>query len=244
MNEQTGTITRPRALPIGRGAGWLFDGFDFFKKNAFPWIGAWLLLFVLTVASGFVPLIGSLAMQLLMPVFFAGLLLGCHAQAQGGDFTVNHLFAGFSKNTARLIVVGVLYLAGVLLIGVLLVVVIFILPGGTVLLEQIEAGDTEVIRQSMKLFLLLMLIGLALYLPLLMAFWFAPALVVLNDESPVQALKLSFMGCLVNILPFTLYGLVALVLSLLAIIPFLLGLLILFPMITASIYISWREIFQ
>ena len=244
MYEQTGPVIKPNVVPIGRGSGWLFDGFGYFKKDALPWMGAFLLLFVITVASEFVPLIGGIAVQLLMPVFFGGLILGCHAQAQGGEFTVNHLFAGFSKNTAQLLVVGVLYLAGMLAIVLLLVVLIFILPGGTALLEQMETVDAETIQQGTSQLLLLLLVGMALYLPLLMAFWFAPALIVLHDVSPVQAIKLSFMGCLVNILPFTLYGLVALVLSVLAIIPFLLGLFVLCPMITASIYISCREIYQ
>jgi hypothetical protein len=244
MNGQADSLIKPRVAPIGRGADWLFEGFGYFKKSALPWMGAFLLLFVITVASGFVPLIGSLAMQLLLPVFFAGLILGCHAQAQGGEFNVTHLFAGFSKNTARLIILGILYLVGVILILVLLVIVIFILPGGTALLEKIQVGDTEVIRQSLKLIILVTLIGMAIYLPLLMAFWFAPTLVVLNNVSPMTALRLSFMGCLVNILPFTVYGLLALVFFVLAIIPLMLGLLIVGPMITASIYVSWRDIFQ
>ena len=243
MHGETAAIINPKVVPIGRGAGWLFDGFGYFKKDTLPWMGVFLLLFVITLAAEFVPLVGGLALQLLMPVFFGGLILGCHAQAQGGEFTVNHLFAGFSKNTAQLITLGALYLAGLLVIVVLLVVIMFILPGGTALLQHMETVDAAFIQQSSILFLLLSLIGLALYLPLLMAFWFAPALVVLNDVSPVQALKLSFMGCLVNILPFTVYGLVGLILSIVAIIPFLLGLLILCPMITASIYISCREIF-
>jgi uncharacterized membrane protein len=77
-----------------------------------------------------------------------------------------------------------------------------------------------------------------------MAYWFAPALVVLNDVSPLDALIISFKACLTNILPFTLYGIVGLVLTVIAIIPLGLGLLILGPMIVASIYIAWSEIFD
>jgi hypothetical protein len=243
MTGQPASIIKPRVAPINRGAGWLFDGFGYFQKNYLPWIGAVLLLFVITFALGLVPILGGLAVQLLMPVFIAGLILGCHAQAQGSDFTVKHLFAGFSKNTSQLIILGALYLVGMLVIVILMVVAIFILPGGNTVLENIESGNTDLIMQSFKIFLSLMLIGLALYMPLLMAFWFAPALVVLNDVSPMQAIQLSFMGCLVNILPFTLYGLLALVFSILAVLPLLLGLLILLPMITASIYVAWREIY-
>jgi len=244
MNNQTDALNNPKVAPIGRGAGWLFEGFGYFKKDALAWIGAYILLIIILVVLGLIPVIGGIAAQILLPVFFAGLILGCQAQAQGGEFTVTHLFAGFSKNTAQLIVLGLLYMVGLILILVLVAVMIFILPGGTALLDNIQAGDTEVIQQSMKLFTLLTLIGMVIYLPLLMAFWFAPTLVVLNNVSPMTALRLSFMGCLMNILPFTVYGLLALVFCVLAMIPLMLGLLIVGPMITASIYVSWREIYQ
>ena len=77
-----------------------------------------------------------------------------------------------------------------------------------------------------------------------MALWFAPALVVLHEESAMNAMVASFKGCLQNLIPFLLYGLVGLVLTIIATIPLMLGWLILIPMITASIYISYKDIFQ
>ena len=32
------SIHEPRVVSAGRGAGWLFDGFDYFKSNAGSWI--------------------------------------------------------------------------------------------------------------------------------------------------------------------------------------------------------------
>ena len=76
-----------------------------------------------------------------------------------------------------------------------------------------------------------------------MAYWFAPVLIVLHGMSPVEAMKTSFMGCLYNILPFLVYGVVAMVLFFIAMIPLMLGLLVLVPMLIASVYIAYRDIY-
>ena len=242
MNPQSPAMNNPRVAPIERGAAWLLEGFGYFQKDALTWIGVIVLLFAICVALAFVPFIGSLATNLLMPVFMAGLILGCHAQAQGEQFTVNHLFAGFSKNTEQLIILGVINLLAIIVIIFIVAIIIIVIAVGTGSLADIQSGNPEVIMNNIMLILLAVLIVLALYIPVLMAYWFAPALVVLNDIAPMEALKLSFKACLVNILPFTLYGIVGLVLLIIAAIPMALGFLVLGPMITASIYISYREI--
>ncbi|MEN6587182.1 MAG: BPSS1780 family membrane protein, partial [Sulfuricella sp.] len=85
---------------------------------------------------------------------------------------------------------------------------------------------------------------MALLLPLLMAYWFAPALVLFDGLPAKQAMKLSFAACLRNVLPFTLYGVVGLVLFVLGSIPLGLGLLAVIPVLFAtSIYTAYRDIF-
>ena len=80
-------------------------------------------------------------------------------------------------------------------------------------------------------------------LPLYMALWFAPSLIVFNNLKPLDAMKASFTGCLKNIVPFLFYSIVLLVLCMLAVIPFGLGFLVLGPVIVASIYTGYRDIF-
>ena len=55
-------------------------------------------------------------------------------------------------------------------------------------------------------FVLGLLLALALSILVYMAFWFAPALVVLRGAAPVAAIKQSFAGCLRNLVPFLIYG--------------------------------------
>ena len=64
-------------------------------------------------------------------------------------------------------------------------------------------------------------------LPLMMACWFAPALVMLRHDEPVAAMKASFFACLANVLPMLVYGLIGIVLAIVASIPFGLGWLVL-----------------
>jgi hypothetical protein len=105
---------------------------------------------------------------------------------------------------------------------------------------------------------LIFLVYLALTLPLAMGFWFASALVIFNDLPALDAIRSSFLGCLKNVVPFLIYGLVALglgiVISLLAgiivaatrgvgiillfVLPLALG-----PIVIGSIYASYRDIY-
>jgi len=68
-------------------------------------------------------------------------------------------------------------------------------------------------------------------------------LVVLHDRGVIESMVLSFKGCLRNILPFLVYGIIAFVLLLLASIPLMLGLLVMMPVLIASIYTAYRDIY-
>lgn len=234
---------RPRAAEFNRGIEWLTEGFGYFQKDALAWIGVTILWLVILLALAFIPVLGSLAGEILMPVFIGGLMLGCQARAQGREFQVAHLFAGFSRHAGQLMILGLLYLGGMIVLVILMVVLIIFGAGDTVLLAKLAAGDAAAFTDNLKFVLLICLILAALYVPLLMAFWFAPALVVLRNVSAVDAVKLSFNGCLMNIMPFILYGIVGLVLSIIAIITMGLGFLVLVPVVTASIYVSYRDIY-
>ena len=76
-----------------------------------------------------------------------------------------------------------------------------------------------------------------------MAYWFAPALVVLNGEQPIAALQKSFAASWRNFGAFLLYGLIYIVLAIVASIPMGLGWLVLGPMMVGSCYAGWRTIF-
>jgi uncharacterized membrane protein len=115
----------------------------------------------------------------------------------------------------------------------------------SVLSDADTASPTGVAFTSAVIAVLLgCLFFLLLLLPLVMAIWFAPALIMLAGLSPVEAMKASFAGCLRNVVPFLVYGLIGVLLAIVASIPLGLGWFVLVPVAIASIYASYCDIFE
>lgn len=229
-----------RTVAAGRGWDWIVEAFTLFRKQPGMWILIVLLATILFIAISIVPimLLGSLANALLFPVFGAGLMLGCKALDQGGTLELAHLFAGFKQSTGDLVMVGAFNLIGWVIIGVAVAAVV----GGGVFMGMLRGG-IEGAGLSIASLLIAMLLVAGLSVPLYMATWFAPALIVLHDLAPGAALKASFFACLRNWMPFLVYSVVLLVLCLAAAIPAGLGFLVLIPVLAASVYTAYRDIF-
>lgn len=229
-----------RQVNAGNGWNWIVDGFGLFRQSPVIWIALFFIYVLIAMALSIVPLFGPILLNLLAPVFMAGFMLGCKAIEEGEELEINHLFAGFKQHTSRLITVGGIYLAGIIVIAG----VVFVATGSSALIgANLGQNDAASLAENGKL-LLPLLIALAAIVPLVMAYWFAPALVVFHDIKPVDAMKLSFQACLRNLLPFLVYGLISMVLMLLAMVPLGLGLLVMIPTITASLYTSYKDIFN
>jgi len=227
-----------RAVEAGRGWTWIADGFGLFKKAPGMWIALVIVLFEILVVLAFIPLLGLVATFLLMPLFLGGLMLGCRALQGGGELELGHLFAGFKEHTGNLIVLGALSIAGWIIV---MLPVIAIVGAGAIF--GMMRGDAAGAAAMGGSFVLAWLVAMALSIPIYMALWFAPALVVLRGLAPVAAVKESFFGCLKNVVPFLIYGIVLLVLGIVAAIPLGLGWLVLGPVAIASIYVAYRDIY-
>lgn len=227
-----------RSVDAGDGWTWIRGGFELFRQNPVIWIALFLIYLLIGMALTIVPAVGPIILNLLAPVFMAGFMLGCQALESGEELEINHLFAGFKHNTSQLITVGGIYLAGIIII----VGLVFVTTGGAMLSM---AGHAPAVEEAAGPGMLLAaLVALALLMPLIMAYWFAPVLVIFHGLKALDAMKLSFSACLKNIWPFTIYGLISMVLMVVAAIPLGLGLLVMIPTMTASLYVSYRDIFS
>jgi len=223
-----------RIVPAGRGWGWIADAWGLFKESPVIWIVNFVLLVVIMIAVQLVPLAGGLIATLIAPVLGAGLVLGAQAVEQGDELHVGHLFAGFKERTGPLMTVGALYLLGSIVIAVVVIAIVGVSVFGGRGTSGTVFGTGLVLG---------VLAALALAVPLLMAYWFAPALVVLNGYGAVTAMKMSFSASLKNVVPFFVYGLVAMVLAVPATLLVLLGWFVLGPILAVSLYTSYRDIF-
>lgn len=230
-----------RQVDAKQGWQWIMTGFFIFRQIPLMWILLCTTLLLIAATLSLIPMAGQFIFTLLSPVFLAGLMIGCRALEQGEKLEIAHLLAGFRNTSGPLITIG-----GIYLVGQVLILGIFMLVGGDVLMDLLLEGkrvDENELKNVSGDMLSASLVGLSLSIPLMMATWFAPLLVIFNGMPAVDAMRLSFLACLKNIIAFQIYGITLVALAILASIPYGLGLFVLVPTLFASIYASYRDIF-
>lgn len=237
------TEPQPEKVAIGSGKSWLGGGFWHFKQNPFAWIFAMLLFIVLSMLISLVPFIGALAVNLLSPVILAGFSIGAQEQDRGGDFRIGHLFAGFSQNFGALVMIGVFYLLFIILVGAVFGGIIGATMAGSGTFDP-NAGPEAMLNSMGPLTIIMMLLAVMMIIFVAMAYYYAPTLVALDNMSAMSAMKMSLNGCLKNWLTFLVFGILAFLLLVVGMIPAMLGLLVVIPMLQASVYVSYRDIFH
>lgn len=228
-----------RAVATGRGSDWISEGWDLFKLSPGMWIGLVLIWVLVMGALSAVPFIGSLASNLLSPVFTAGVCLGCLRMERGTGLQLEDLFSAFKTDRlGPLVLVGVFGLVAAVGIVLLVLAVGFGAAAGLAIdtLDDIETLGIGSVIAGVLLLLLLML-------PVIMALWFAAPLVALGGVAPAESLKLSLAACWNNIWALTVWSLLAMLIMIVAAIPFLLGWLVAGPVLMTSYYRMYRDIF-
>jgi uncharacterized membrane protein len=192
-----------------------------------------------------------LAQTLLYPVLVAGVLLGAQAQDRGNALSIAHLFACFNPLSWPLVILALIYLAGWFVLSMIAIALLFGVVGMSSLsslFSGLQAGDPMEVMPALAgtastaVLVILLIVALGA-LPLIMAYWFAPALVIFRGDEPLAAMRTSFNACLRNVPPFLVYSVIGIGLAILASIPFLLGWLVLLPVYGASLYASYKDIF-
>ena len=237
-----------------RGWAWLREGLQLWRRNpaliTFATFGYLLSIVVLSI----VPLLGQLVASLLMPALSVGVLNACRATDAGRKIGPDVLFSGFKTNLQALVAIGGLYLAATI---VVLLLVSVVDDGSLAAVMRGEEIEAQMRGDSSLGFTLL--VGIVLSTPVMMAYWFAPALAGWWKLPAPKAMFFSFYACLRNWRPFVAYalglaifagllpGLVVAVLGLLS--PTLGSLaalpvpLIVLPIVFASFYTATRDVF-
>lgn len=234
---------RIRSVAARSGWRWIVEGVALFRRTPFMWVALTLVLALIWMLLLAVRVIGPLLFNLVSPIFFAGYMLACRDLEEGRELELGHLFSAFrSQVAAPLVTVGGVYLVGLIaIIGIIIVMAGGSMPTGPLMGK---GADPAALAHAARSLALGVMVGVAIYIPLIMAVWFAPLLVAFHGMGALEAMKVSFAACSRNFMAFTLYGLVVMVLWTLASIPLLLGLLVVLPIVLCSIYVSYKEVFD
>ena len=239
-NGRNNLLDSPAARPAAEGWLWIKGAFSLFAGSPGMWILITILLVGISIGSGYIPL-GNIAFVVFSYVFVAGLMLGCGSLEKNGSLGIEHLFAGFRhRGCGALVICGAIVAGLSLVIGVVIGLFAAVAIGATAVMslqQDILAGTVGMGA------VLIILTFIALTLPLVMMTWFAPALIVFHQQTAWDAMKLSFQGCLKNIVPFLFYGLAMLALYIVAAIPLGLGFLVMGPVTLITMYTTYRAVF-
>jgi uncharacterized membrane protein len=247
-------IANGQTVASSRVWNWFARGLAWFGVAAGNWIVICLILGAMMLLSLLVPLLGVLGLMLLAPVLAGGLMLGCAAQSSGKALRIDHLFDGFQDHFGALAMLGLVLLLGMAALSLVSFLVALAAGGSFAALSGLLNANPTTLDQMLDLVNLLLsglgmalllasLVGTALSLPLMMALWFAPVLVVRHNLPVGAALVASFLGCMKNWLPFLLYSIVLSGLAILACLPLMLGWLVLLPVLIGTVYASYEDIY-
>ncbi len=257
-DDATHAVNSPANIqyPWGRGWHWIREGAQMFFAAPGTWVLLLILQLLVDIGLSMLPDTGGVfgsviqlafgVASIVIGVFFeAGLLLGCAAQRRGETLQVATLFAAFGHPAAR----GLLGLALIqifawaLIAALALVAVVVVIGTGLSLLTLGAREIVDVVLGSLTSAIVVFLLVLTLSLLVVMALWMAPPLVLFQGFTPVQALIASFNANFRNVRALTVYGLAMVGLAIVAVLPLLLGLLVLVPIATTSRYVAFCDLF-
>ena len=241
------------------GATWVKSGIKTFLQQPLALSGLFFMFMALLSIASLLPFVGAALALALLPAATLGLMAATQEATKGKFPMPSILISAFRAGKQRLqamLVLGAIYAAGFLFI----MAITSLIDGGQFAKLYLVGGKIteELLLQTN--FQLAMWATLALYLPLSLMFWHAPALVHWHGMTPAKSLFFSFMACYKNFGAFTVFGLmwmgvfmlatmaVAILASLLGS-PAIVGVvmlpiaLVMFAMFFTSIYFTFRDSF-
>lgn len=250
---------RAQTLPAAAGWRWLVGGFAIFRRNPAMFAMLVVLYWFVVAFLNALPVIGALAASMAIPGLSVGLMQAARCLERGAPLGLPTLFGSFRDNPRTLLALGALYLC--CMIGILGISTLA--DGGDLLRFMLAESRPERAAVEDADFLLPALIVLTLVVPVTMAWWFAPTLAAWHRLKLGKALFFSFVACWLNWRPFLAYSVALLVVAgiapgvllgiLLTLFPggasFVLALLsvplllVVAPVVFASFYVAYRDIF-
>lgn len=219
-----------RKVPASHAINWITDAWALFIKAPWLLVAMWMLLtfiFSITAAIPFLPLF-------LTPPLVGGYMIAVGKLDRGEPIRFDDFFAAFKSHGSPLFVMGAF------LVGMLLVLVIVVLIGIAVILSAMHGGANPI--WVIASIIMVAVFGLT-FLALVMSAWYAPCLVIFQQQEAADAFKNTLRAFTINWFAGLVYGVILLILHMIALIPMGLGIFIMGPIGLISAYCGYKEMF-
>ncbi len=239
-------------LPARHGLLWLVAAWQLLRRYPRQLTSMTMLYFLIVLLVNLIPYIGPFLLPLALPTLTVILANACRTLDSNQEVTQKQLSHGIKEQRIHLLRLGGLHLLG----SVVLLLV------SQPLMQQLNPEQAKsAAGLSDTIFHLVLFLFVAS--PILMAFWFAPLLTAWHGLHALKALFFSFIASWRNMSAFLVYGLVVMGVGVFLpgllivigglIFPQLVGMLavmaqmalvmLIGPVLVASIYISYHDVF-
>ena len=194
-------------VPARTGIAWVKLGIKTFFKQPLAMGGLFFMFMALISLVSQLPFVGAALALVVLPAATIGLMAATQVASDGKFPMPGVLFTAFragTKKTQAILMLGALYAVGFLL--VLGVSALF--DGGQFANFYLGGGGSGAMTKEImgsSDFQMATWAAMALYLPLSLMFWHAPALVHWHEVSPIKALFFSFIACVKNFAAMVVY---------------------------------------
>lgn len=191
-------------LPANTGWLWVKQGYGYFKQQPIEFFTLFIAYLFFMLILELVPFVGQILAFILLPLFTLSFMQACKEIDQGIRIHPRLLLYGFRlPQAAKLMQLGLLYLiAACVALGASTFV-----DGGV--FWQFISGQKELnvkIVEGTNM-TAAMLFAMLIYIPALLAFWFAGPLIAWHQMPLFKAIFYSFFAALKSIRVFFVYGL-------------------------------------
>jgi len=246
-----------RLLPAARGPGWLAAGLRLYRGSPLLLTSLTLGYLLLVLAINLIPVIGPFLLPFALPLLAVMTANGCRSLERNQGLLPSTLASGLRENRIALLRLGGLHLLATLAI---LAISLAFNDAHTVLTTA-NSGKANKADDAAVLWAMLRLLALAM--PVLLAFWFAPLLTAWNGVSALKSVFFSCVASLRNWRAFACYGLTVILIgiilpglvlvvasliskSLVEVLSIALRMALMFvlaPVLMASVYLSYCDVF-
>jgi len=241
-----------RRLPAARGIAWVIGGFSLYRRGPALLVMLTMFYLIVAVGSGLLAPVGPFLLSLLLPTLTVLVSNGCRIldRPPGTALDRADLLHSFAAQRRPLLRLG-----GLQLVSTMLVL------GVDLLFDRGDWSALALDEEALQPLHMLRLMLIAS--PMFMAFWFAPLLTAWDGVPAAKSLFFSLVASLRNWRAFIVYGVVVALIGvalpglllfvaaavsaslftlLSATMPMLL-LLVFAPVLMASVYLSYRDVF-
>lgn len=193
-------------VPARQGTLWVKLGIQTFFRQPLALAGLFFMFLAVISIVNLVPVVGNILAMTLLPAATLG-LMAAGREATDGKFPMpSVLLSGFRAGRKELV--------AMLTLGALYALSIVVVLGLSALIDggqfaKLYLGGASMTAETLKEadFQWAVMFSSALFIPVSLLFWHAPALVHWHGEPPIKSLFFSFVACMRNFGAMTVYSL-------------------------------------